>query len=275
MMQFHRLHHKVRTGQKLQACSDLCCTHIEDLSVRLGGRSVLDPVNIHLHCGEITALIGPNGAGKSTLLRALIGEIPHAGRVHFQDAEGGAVDSIRMGYVPQNPKFAPGTPMTVLDLFELSLKKSWNPFGSRSGARKSLLEQAESALAEVEVADLMHQKISTLSGGEMQRVLLALALVPRPNLLLLDEPVSGVDARGRSRLYEIIDRVRNHLDLGVILVSHDFLEIARWVDRVVLLDQEVKQVGAPSEVFGSEYFLNYFGSDLSKALLNIHSGATL
>lgn len=264
-MTLHRFFHRLRPGQRLQACTNLCCTYIEDLQVRVGKQTLLEPLSVHLHCGEITALIGPNGAGKSTFLKALIGELPHEGKIGFLNAEGGRVGDFRVGYVPQNPQFTLGSPLTVQDLFQVSLQRKF--LLRRSG--KSLREQTKQVLQDVECLDLWSRAVGTLSGGELQRVLLALALEPTPNLLLLDEPLSGVDARGRHKLYALVNKVRNSMDLSVILVSHDLMEIASLVDRVILLDRQVQVQGTPLQVFQSAEFARYFGEDMGRSLVQM------
>jgi len=240
------------------ACSTHCCSRIDGLHVEVHGKVLLEKVDLHLHCGELVAVIGPNGGGKSTLLRALVGVIPSQGKVEFLDSRGLRHPSPRIGYVPQNPRFEAGVPMTVLDLFAVSLTQ----FPVWCGIRKSLREKARTALARVEADHLLNRRLDVLSGGELQRVLLALALEPKPNLLLLDEPVSGMDANGRRLFYQILDRLRNSLDLAILLVSHDFAEVAARADRVILVQGKVLCAGKASEVFAHPSFRELFGMEV-------------
>lgn len=211
---------------------------------------------MHLHCGEITAIIGPNGAGKSTLLRALTGEMSCSGHMEFLDASGHLYAKPSLGYVPQSPHFELGMPMTVLDLFAATLSR----FPVWLGTRMALKRRVSELLSQVGAEDLLHRSLGALSGGELQRILLALALEPCPNLLLLDEPSSGMDANGRRMFYQIVDQVRKQHDLAILLVSHDFGELLNLADRVVLLHQKILLDGKPADVFAHPLFQEIFGT---------------
>ncbi len=229
-----------------RACG-LCTTRLTGFGVRLGGRRILSDVNIHLRCGELTALIGPNGAGKTTLLRAILGEVPHSGDLVFEDGAGRRTHSPVVGYVPQRLEFDPGSPATVLDLFTAALSRIpvclWHARGTRT--------RALAALERVQASHLAHRRLGALSGGEMQRVLLALALDPKPDLLLLDEPVSAVDQEGLELFYGTVSELRRQYDLSIILVSHDLGLVARFADRIILLNGTVRRSGTPAEVLGA------------------------
>ena len=237
-----------------QACG-LCCTTIENLGVTRGKTVILDRINLHIHCGELTALIGPNGAGKSTLLKAILGDISHSGRLSYLDAIGG--DSVKpiIGYVPQQLEFDLGSPLCVLDLFAAARRRRpvW------LGAGKRMQKHASYQLARVQAEHLLFKRLGDLSGGELQRVLLALALDPMPDLLLLDEPVSGVDQRGLELFYDLVSDLRMQNDLSIILVSHDLGLVARYADRVVVLNQSIQLVGTPHLVFNDPAVIKSFG----------------
>ena len=241
----------------MQACATHCCSRIDNLGVRIGKKILLEGVTLHMHCGELIAIVGPNGAGKSTLLRALIGEIPYTGKVEFLDAQGTVHSSPKLGYVPQNPRFEASLPLTVLDLFTATLSRF--PLWLSNNA--VMRARVENLLKTVQAETLIDRKVGALSGGELQRVLLALALEPRPNLLLLDEPVSGMDANGRRMFYHLVDNVRKQFDLAVLLVSHDFSELREFANRMVLLDGRMLCAGKPSEVFANPLFIERFGSE--------------
>jgi zinc transport system ATP-binding protein len=189
------------------------------------------------------------------LLKALIGEIPYSGNVEFLDAQGAIHAKPRIGYVPQSPRFEKGFPITVLDLFAASLSK----YPVWLGVRASMRQRVGLLLKRVEAEHLLDRKVGALSGGELQRVLLALALEPKPNLLFLDEPVSGMDANGRRLFFEVVDRLRRTMDLSVILVTHDFQEIASVADRMVLLNGAVLCSGKPQDIFAHPSFQEIFG----------------
>ena len=234
-------------------CHDSCCLKIEHLGVRFGSDEVLEDINLHMHCGQIVALIGPNGAGKSTLIKAILGQRAHTGAIHFTPA-GGKESPLRIGYVPQSPGFDPGDPISVLDLFACCLTKRPAFLHPRKCFRKRELE----CLGRVHGESLIDKRIGTLSGGEVQRVLLALALEPMPQLLILDEPLSGVDVDGMELVMDMLDEIRQTFDLSILMTTHDFSMLPRYCDRVVLLEQKILKKGTPEEVLRSEEFIQAF-----------------
>ncbi len=236
-------------------CCGLCCTRIENLGVSKGPVDILENVNIHIHCGELTAIIGPNGGGKSTLLKALLGEVPHTGQLKYLDSNGSRSSQPVIGYVPQHLSFDIGTPASVSDLFVASLSKKPAWLLKPRSVRKRAIE----GLRKVKAEHLLDRRLGALSGGELQRVLLAMALDPVPNLLLLDEPVSGIDQGGLELFYNTVAELRRNYDLSIILVSHDFDLVSRYADRVILLNRTVITNGTPQEVFGNENTLKAFG----------------
>lgn len=235
------------------ACGHSCCLRIQDLSVRIDGDSILTGVNLHVHCGEMVALIGPNGAGKSTLLKAILGQRDHEGVISFS-VPGQRTRKAKIGYVPQSPAFDPGDPLTVADLFTCCMSKR----PAFLGLSKSMREKVLSCLERVHGESLIDKRVGTLSGGELQRVLLALALEPVPNILLLDEPLSGVDVEGIHTLMEMLDELRSSYDLSILMTTHDFSTLAEYADQVVLIDHQVVCQGTPVEVLGSEAFRRVF-----------------
>ena len=231
------------------SCDDSCCLRIQNLSVQIGGDKILQDVNLHIHCGQMVALIGPNGAGKSTLLKALLGEREFDGNIIFS-APGSRRAKARIGYVPQSPNFDPGDPVSVSDLFACCLSRRPAFLGASKSDRELILE----CLARVHGEGLIDKRVGTLSGGELQRVLLALALEPMPNILILDEPLSGVDIEGQTGLMDMLDEIRKDFDLSILMTTHDFSMLPRYADRVVLIDHEVKCQGTPEEVLASPEF---------------------
>ena len=212
----------------------LHCLKIEHITVRAGDALLLEDVNLHAHCGELTAVIGRNGAGKSTLLKAILGEIPCEGRVTFSGHSGSPVSGRpRVGYVPQSLNLDPGSPATVYDL-ALAFTSGWPAFLPR---RRKEEERLREHFARFDADALLDKLVGRLSGGELQRVLLAVATRPHPDLLILDEPVSGVDNEGLRRFYEMLEQLRRTDDMVILLVSHDLDYVSRHADRVVLLDR--------------------------------------
>jgi len=231
-----------------------CCTQVRHVSVRFEGLPVLEDVSLHLHCGEMTAIIGPNGGGKTTLFRAILRQAPYRGEITFQDAAGSRIGTPRIGYVPQHLAVDPLAPVTVLDFAGAALSR--RPAFLPPGRRKR--ERVREALALTGAEQLMERRLGALSGGEAQRVLLALALAPTPNLLLLDEPVSGIDAEGLAAFYHTIDGLRRNLDISILLISHDFAFVRRYADCAVLLNHRVLAQGRPASVFAGEAFAALF-----------------
>ena len=235
------------------SCGHSCCLRVENLSVRIGTDSILKDVNLHVHCGEMVALIGPNGAGKSTFLKAILGQREYEGTIAFSEP-GQRSKKPRIGYVPQSPAFDPSDPVSVADLFACCMSRRPAFLGLGKGMRSTVLE----CLERVHGEDLMNKRIGTLSGGELQRVLLALALEPMPNILILDEPLSGVDVEGMETLMDMLDEIRKEYDLSILMTTHDFSMLPRYADQVVLIDHGVKIQGKPESVLHSPEFYNAF-----------------
>ncbi|MDF2986865.1 MAG: transporter related [Eubacterium sp.] len=236
-------------------CSGYCCTQIKNFSVRAGKTEILHDVNLHLHCGELTALIGPNGAGKSTLLKAILGEIKHEGTIVFAGSNGQSSGRPMIGYVPQQLEFDTAAPVSVKDLFAACMNRK--PAFQR--ASKQITDRILECLGRVQGEGLIDKRLGALSGGELQRVLLALALEPVPQLLLMDEPVSGVDRKGLEVFYEIVSHIREKYDLTIILVSHDLDLVKKHADRVVLLNKTVILNGTPQKVYSDKRLHETFG----------------
>ena len=237
-----------------KACG-LHCTKINNISVKFGNDVILKNVSIHIHCGELTVIIGRNGAGKSTLLKAILGEVEHKGNIIFTDEKDNLTKKIKIGYVPQKLNIEKHMPTTVFDMFDSCI--SYIPVFMKKD--KKIYKEIKEHLKIFGVDRLIDKSIGDLSGGELQRVLIAMATKPIPNLLILDEPVSGIDKNGIRDFYQILNRLKAEYDMSIILVSHD-LELAnQYADRVILLDKEVIKEGTPQEVFESLEFKNRFG----------------
>lgn len=240
-------------------CAGSCCLKVNDLGVNFGSEEVLHGVSFHLHCGEIVALIGPNGAGKSSLFRTILGQIPHTGTIEFQRAGGDKTRPL-IGYVPQSPSFDRGDPVSVFDFFSAAISK-WPVF---LPSPKKLRERVAGCLARVHGDSLIDKRMGALSGGELQRVLLALALEPLPHILVLDEPLSGVDIDGEKQLLDMLDEIRTSYDLSILLSTHDFATLDQYADKVLLLKHQILRVGPPAEVLASPEFQEVFHLDLGK-----------
>ena len=235
------------------SCGHSCCLRVENLSVKIGADYILRNVNLHVHCGELVALIGPNGAGKSTFLKAILGQREYEGVIAFTEP-GQRSKKPRIGYVPQSPAFDPSDPVSVSDLFACCMSKR----PAFLGLGKSMRALVQECLERVHGEDLMDKRIGTLSGGELQRVLLALALEPMPNILILDEPLSGVDVEGMVTLMDMLDEIRKNFDLSILMTTHDFSMLPRYADQVVLIDRGVLVQGTPDAVLDSPAFVQAF-----------------
>ena len=240
--------------KEANACG-LHCTKINNISVNISGQEILKNVSIHVHCGQLTVIIGRNGAGKSTLLKAILGEVEHSGNIVFTDMKDNRTKKIKTGYVPQKINVERHMPTTVYDLFAscisdipVFLKKD-----------KKLYKEIKEQLNIFGADELIDKSIGELSGGELQRVLIAIATKPIPNLLILDEPVSGIDENGTRSFYKILQELKNKYDMSIILVSHDFELTKQYADKVILLDKEVIKEGTPEQVFESLEFKCKFG----------------
>lgn len=244
-------------------CHDACCLKVTGLEVKAGDSSILQNVDLHIHCGQIVALIGPNGAGKSTLFKAILGQIPHTGVIDFETAGGHRTRPL-VGYVPQSPTFDRGDPVSVLDLFASAISR-WPVF---IPVPKALRSRVESCLARVHGEGLIDKRVGALSGGELQRVLLAMALEPLPHILILDEPLSGVDVEGERQLLDMLDEIRSNYDLSILLSTHDFATLEQFADKVVLLQHRVLKVGTPAQVLSSPEFQEVFHLSFGKGELS-------
>lgn len=236
-----------------QGCS-LCRIELDGVGVTAGADTLVQDISFHIHCGELTALVGPNGAGKTTLIKALLSQVPHTGKIRHVDAEGHDFAAPRIGYVPQQLPFDREMPLTVQDLLAATLSRRpvW------TGVSKQVKEQVNKALSETQAEGLMNKRLGALSGGELQRVLLAMALTPVPDLLVLDEPVSGVDQNGLSLFLQTVSALRRTHHMAILMVSHDWDLVGRYADHVVLLHQRVLCTGTPEEVFASPAFEKTF-----------------
>ena len=216
------------------------------LSVHFRERTILDRVDLTVSRGEIVTVIGLNGAGKSTLVRALLGLItPASGRILRQP-------DLRIGYSPQHLHLDATLPLTVARFLTL---------GARAPERR-----LRELLAEVGVADVLDNQIADISGGELHRVLLARALLRKPDLLVLDEPLAGVDVAGQSELYRLIADIRDRYACGVLLVSHDLHVVMAATDRVVCINHHVCCTGRPESVTRNPEFVALFGPHVAKML---------
>ena len=210
-----------------------------DMGVRFGTNWSIRHINLALYRRQIVTIIGPNGAGKSTTVKALLGLCPYTEGTVFRK------EAIRIGYVPQKLSIDWTLPLTVMRFLKLGKKLSDT--------------EITDVLSQVSAAHLAQSQIQSLSGGEFQRVLLARALLVKPDILVLDEPVQGVDYKGEAALYRLIRQMRDQLDCAVLLISHDLHIVMRETDHVVCLNGHVCCSGSPQKVMKSDDYRQLFG----------------
>ena len=218
----------------------------KDATLILNGRKILDRVNLDVRKGEIVTVIGPNGAGKSTLIRVMLGLIPlTSGQIIRRQ-------KLSVGYVPQSFPQSSNVPMNVKRLLSLTLKPSDRDI--------------DWALEETGIAHLKESGVASLSGGELQRALLARALLRKPDLLVLDEPAQSVDFIGEVKLYELISNIRKTHGCGILMVSHDLHMVMAESDHVVCLNSHVCCEGGPEKVQLDPEFAKLFGPSAARMI---------
>lgn len=233
------------------------------LSVQREGVAILQSVTASVPSGGCCAIVGPNGAGKTSLLLALLRQIPYTGQIHM------ATPPPRLGYVPQRLDFDRGAPITVMDFMAMSLQRRPLCIGISRALRRANLER----LADVHAETLAKRRLGALSGGELQRVLLAAALQQEPDLLILDEPTAGIDVRGEVLLCELLERLRSERGFTQLMVSHDLATVSHHATHVILLNREVVAEGGPSEVFTPPNLAAAFGLHMGHIMGRISGAA--
>ena len=212
---------------------------LDNVSVEIKHQKILHNVSLSINTNQIVTLLGPNGAGKSTLVKVILGLMPYtSGKIT-------RLDNLTIGYVPQSIKLNPTLPITVKRF--MCLNKQLN--------NKNILNILSMVKAEYLIDKSMHQ----LSGGELQRVLLAQALAKRPQLLILDEPTQGVDVNGQVLLYDLISNAKTQFNCGILMVSHDLHLVMAKTDEVICLNHHICCSGTPASVSNDPEFISLFG----------------
>ena len=210
------------------------------------GKKILENISLTVEEGQIVTLIGPNGAGKTTLVRIALGLLqPDSGSIYHRA-------NLRIGYMPQQVHIEPTLPLTVNRFLQLANRKD-----------KALLF---GTLKELKISHLESRQLTAVSGGELQRVLLARALLRRPQLLILDEPAQGVDLAGQAELYQLISGISDRHRCGVLMISHDLHLVMSSTDEVICLNHHICCHGKPEHVTNDPAYLNLFGANASQNL---------
>ena len=238
---------------------------VDNVSISLSGRPVLESVSFQIRPGEFTGLIGSNGAGKTTLLQIILGaRRPDTGAVRLMGAPLSRHNR-SLGYVPQRVLLDPDVPVRARDLVALGLDAHRVGFGRRTSAQRNLVEQM---LAAVDARHLATSRVGTLSGGEQQRVLIAHALISRPRLLLLDEPLANLDPKGAQEIVTLLHRVASDHDVAILLSAHEMNALLPVMDRIVYVTGGRVASGTTDEVVRAEVLSELYGHHVD--VLHLH-----
>ena len=230
---------------------------VDALTVRFGKLTALDDVSLELHGGEFLAVVGPNGSGKSTLLKCLLGLAGYdSGRIEILGHSPEDLPAQSIGYVPQVKTLDLSFPASSCELVVSGLRRRWPWRISRDEH-----DRAEAALQQVGIGHLSHRSLSVLSGGELQRVYLARALARQPQLLVLDEPATGIDATAEQGMYDILDRVNREQGVTIIMVTHDWLAARHHCSHALLLKNQRIAFGPSSKALSNSNMANAFGHE--------------
>lgn len=242
---------------------------VENLSVRYpdSGEDAISGITFTLEKGTITMVIGPNGSGKSTLVKSILGLIPYTGKVSIFGKTGQKGLS-HVSYVTQRFEFDRNFPMTVYELISLYMEENSHIF------RHTNKNKVTSVLAKLGIEDLIDRPISSLSGGQLQRVLLARALANDPRLLILDEPEAGVDAGAEQSFYDLIDALVEKEKLTVLVASHDLDVIFTYADNVLCINKKLVCNGSPKTALNEETFHKLYGMNIKYYSHKHHHGNT-
>jgi manganese/iron transport system ATP-binding protein len=232
---------------------------IHEVSVRYNGRYALDGITFHLHAGERVAVVGPNGAGKSTLFKVIAGVLqPTSGQVNVFGS--GPLGHICIAYIPQRNQVDWRFPVTVADVVMMGRSAKLRPFSWPSKQDWKLVREA---LATVEMSDLSGRQISQLSGGQQQRMFIARALAQEAELMLMDEPLSGLDMPAQESLLSLLGKLQQKR-VTVIVATHDLDQAARYFDRILLLNRRLVGFGPASQVLQPDKLLLAYGGRIQR-----------
>ena len=222
---------------------------VNDLTVKFGEELILDKISFEVARGDILAVVGPNGAGKTTLFRALFGFIPYKGKIEWQEG-------VKNGYVPQKLDVDPYFPITVREFLNLKLKKPDND------AIFAVLKNVGFNVDEHHLEHhLLNKNLGILSGGEFQKILIASAMLDKPDVLLFDEPTSGIDAGSEETIYHTLSDLRKKTGITVIFISHDIQMVYQYVDKVLCLNKEAVCFGGPSKALTADVLQKLYGKE--------------
>lgn len=223
--------------------------NVQNLRVAFGRDSVLENLSFELQKGEVLAVLGPNGAGKTVLFRALLGLIPYEGTIEW-------LKNIKIGYVPQKLSVARDLPLSVLDFLRL-----------KECSENEIYEALRSVgFLRGEYADghhshhLLRARLGELSGGQLQRVMIAYALINHPDVLLFDEPTTGIDLGGEETIYALLEKLHKDHQLTILLITHDLNVVFRYAGKALCLNKEKAHFGSPKEILSPRILEDLYGA---------------
>jgi len=230
---------------------------VQHLSVRYNGRAALDDINFHLHAGERVAVVGPNGAGKSTLFKVVAGVLPpSSGEANIFGSR--PRGHVCIAYIPQRSQLGLNSPVSVADVVMMGRSSKLGPL---NWPHKKDWDYVHHALETVDLTDLASRQIGQLSGGQQQRMFIARALAQEAELMLMDEPLTGLDTPSQESLLSLLDRLKQER-VTVMMATHDLDQAARHFDRIMLLNHRMIAFGEPGEVLHTNNLLQAYGGRL-------------
>jgi zinc transport system ATP-binding protein len=245
-MHIHNNHKNVVSGPAAAANASPVLLSANAINMDFDGKTILDNISLTIDEGQIVTLIGPNGAGKTTLVRIALGLLqPDSGTIYHRP-------SLRIGYMPQRVHVEPTLPLTVNRFLQLANRRD--------------ADLLSATLEQLKIAHLAKNQLAAVSGGELQRVLLARALLRKPELLILDEPAQGVDLAGQAEFYQLISEISDSQGCGVLMISHDLHLVMSSTDEVICLNHHICCHGKPEHVSNDPAYLSLFGASASESL---------
>jgi zinc transport system ATP-binding protein len=236
----------------------------DDISVSINNISILENITAAIPMNSFTAVIGPNGAGKTTLLLALLNQIKYNGSIKLSNNF--PIKKLKIGYIPQRFAFDRNFPLSVMEFLAINLQKIplW------LGIKKKYQSIIQTLLSSVKADNLIDKKLGELSGGEIQKILLGLALLQKPDLLILDEPTAGVDLYGEHVFCELLENLRNKYQLTIIMVNHDLTTVAAHASHIICLNKELIATGTTKEILTKEILTKTFGPHAASIINKKH-----
>jgi len=214
---------------------------VENLDVKLEGEEILKDLNFEVKEGEVLVILGPNGAGKTVLLKTLLGILPYKGKIEWQKG-------IKIGYVPQRLPFIKDIPMAVKEFFDL-----------KNVSKK----ESEEILKSIGLGeDILKKKIGELSSGQFQRILVGWALASNPQVLLFDEPMTGIDIGGQESVYNLLEKLKKERDLTILFVTHELSIVYKLADKVLCLSKRMLCHGLPKEILTPERISELYSGEI-------------